>query len=802
MRILLFYLSFFLLCPINQSELKAQDSEELFFQTLLGRLDTYNKRIPVEKLYVHQDRTKYLAGEIIWFKVYQSLSGNIQDGSSVVYVDLINGSNSIVTQTKWRLEYGMAAGHIELPDTLPTGNYQIRAYTRWMQNFDTEYFFTREINVSSSIIPTNNKQPVQEIRLTLFPEGGQLVTGILSRIAFEVTDANGKGIEAKGFVTDKEGNVVRSFATEHNGMGVFNFIPEEGKTYTARLINPEISVPFPKIRKQGAVMTTHCFQDQFRITLRHNMDIHQSLYLSIHQDCVIYFNTRLDTNNKTIITDIPVSQLPDGIFTITVYDETYHAWCERLFLANYPEQLMLTTTVDKETYEKRDMVMITIEATDIDGYFQSGNFSLAVVQGNLDESQERNNFYTDYFLQSELRGRIDNPAFYMDKDNSKALDLLLMTHGWRRYVWDEMAMGIQPSLDFAVEKGLGFEGKVILRNNRQNPEIVEIVGVFSQDSIREVVPVNPDLEGYFRFEDFDFTNTVEVILSANDNRGALDIEVITPHDPQFTYYSYPESVTQDENDFLLVEVFGSMPVISGDIENTIYELPEVQVTARRIRSNQSQLHDNESSLTVHEVVDNFSYFSPGIEGAMAILEYIPQMRRLQRGGRTFYQNIDVAGESTTSRGDDVKPYYILDGVRVDEKVIESTPVSSIARVELLYGPSAMIYGSGAFAGAIFFYSKDWGEINRKRPVKTIMYQFVGYNQEKEFYSPDYSLTQNYYRSDYRKTLYWQPDIVLDEDGKAAFSFFTSDDRGEYLIHCEGKSDDGMIGVSSHIFRVQ
>ena len=185
----------FIIIILIIGQTKAQN--DALFQTAAQQLYSWHSLAPIEKLYVHQDRTRYVAGETIWFKVYQTFSNGIEEGSGVVYVDLIDGSNSLVAQTKWKMENGMASGHIELPKILPAGNIQLRAYTRWMQNFDSEGFFTREISILSPYPSKEETAPMQEKRLTLFPEGGNLVEGLLSRIAFEVTDVNGKGMDAK-----------------------------------------------------------------------------------------------------------------------------------------------------------------------------------------------------------------------------------------------------------------------------------------------------------------------------------------------------------------------------------------------------------------------------------------------------------------------------------------------------------------------------------------------------------------------------------------------------------------------------
>jgi hypothetical protein len=383
--------------------------------------------------------------------------------------------------------------------------------------------------------------------------------------------------------------------------------------------------------------------------------------------------------------------------------------------------------------------------------------------------------------------------------------MLLLTHGWRAYSWNDMFGLRKPGIRYPLETSLSFSGKVELGKRQNEEQVVNVTAVFRQDTIRKVMFGQPEVDGSFLFAGYHFSDTAEVLLSAiavNNRKTPLKLSVENQVFPLSDNFFYSQDTYSDS---LKVEIFGEMPKLMGDLESTIFELPEIQITARRFRGKSNQIHNSAFSSTVYEADKNFTYTSSTSQGAMAILDFIPQMRRLREGGRTYYDAVSIGpdGEKSSEikRGEDIEPYYILDGIRVDKTVIESTPARRIARVELLTGPSAMIYGSGAFAGAVVFHSKRWDETSNSRPGYTFSYKFVGYNQEKEFYSPDYSKPQQHFRPDYRKTLYWQPEVMPDQDGKATFNFFTSDESGEYIIHCEGISTTNEIGVAQGRFSV-
>jgi len=458
------------------------------------RLSGFLDMTPTEKIYVHQDRTLYMAGETVWFKAYQDFSKNDDPGSAILYVDLKNDANQTVLSGKWSIVDRMAFGQIELPDTLSSGNYQLIAYTRWMQNPGMENYFTREISVISPYAPQMTEEPQQttepSVELHLFPEGGHLVGGIPSKVAFKVTDQFGKGLDASGFITDQSGNEVRRFQTQSDGMGVFTFIPEQGSQYFAHLDHFQTTKDLPAVSSTGVAMELRYYNSQIRVVLRHNLDIIHTqypFYLTIHQKGAVYFTSQVDMTQASSMLDIPVGKLPEGIFTITVYDENLNAWCERLAFACYPQPLQLQLTTGQETVERRKKVTVEIAASDCFGSPQSGNFSLAVVGSDLDGTEQRNNYYSDYFLQSELKGIIENPASYfeeMDSVGQKRLDLLLLTHGWRTYAWDDMMAMVSPDVRYPVETGLGFAGRVEL-GRRLTGDQVSVTAFLRLDSIQK-----------------------------------------------------------------------------------------------------------------------------------------------------------------------------------------------------------------------------------------------------------------------------------------------------------------------------
>ena len=208
----------------------------------LTRIKTFAYRYPQEKVYVHMDNTCYYLGDTIWFKAYlrETGSGLPSNRSGVLYAELLNHDGYLVERKMLKMENGEGDGFFLLPadSTLYSGFYELRAYTRWQLNWgeythphtqaDRNWFFNRTMRYEffrdyeklySRTFPVYDKPQSPGDRelymserphlryysmdpsaprptLSLFPEGGTLVEGLQSRIAFEAAFTNGEYMDA------------------------------------------------------------------------------------------------------------------------------------------------------------------------------------------------------------------------------------------------------------------------------------------------------------------------------------------------------------------------------------------------------------------------------------------------------------------------------------------------------------------------------------------------------------------------------------------------------------------------------
>ena len=161
---------------ILQVEAQFLPADEIFHRT-----SRQSVLCPPEKVYLHTDRSTYVAGETIWMRahVVDGIAHVPMKLSAYVYVTLQNPFLETVAQVRLKAdEDGFIHGNIPLPEDLPKGEYSLCAYTKYMQNFDETYFFKKRITINNVM---NNS-----IRLKTELKGRKLNVGFVNPVTGEM----------------------------------------------------------------------------------------------------------------------------------------------------------------------------------------------------------------------------------------------------------------------------------------------------------------------------------------------------------------------------------------------------------------------------------------------------------------------------------------------------------------------------------------------------------------------------------------------------------------------------------------
>ena len=501
----------------------------------------------IEKAYLHFDKPYYAAGDTIYFKAYVILGEHfdLSKGSWVLHVDLINPNNTIVNSIKLQLVNGVGWGDFELPLVLPRGNYRVRAYTRYMQNAP-EYFFDQTIPIGSVMnnsMAADNKAPASSSKadLQFFPEGGELINAMVSKVAFKAVGINGLGVNVKGIVVDNNNNQVATLASSHLGMGTFYIAPEEGKTYKAKVTfadGSQSTFDLPTAVSKGITLAVKDTLDKMTIEIHSNKAYFQenqnkNISLVIYgSGFVNTVNTKLD--NRRLSMDIPNSQFPSGIVQVTLFSQTGEPLSERLVFVQNPDLVNLTVSSNKTTYTRRERVSVKLNAKNKSGDAE-GHFSASVIDESkvpFDENNETT-ILTYLLLTSGLRGYVEQPNYYFIHNNSQTyadLDALMLTQGYRRFTWKQLLSNDDQKFTYAAEKSLTLSG--VAKNAAGSP-INDMDVMLLTSKTGSMLGDRTNKEGKFKFDGLVFADTSLLTLQATGSTRTRNTTVfkIDPDSP-------------------------------------------------------------------------------------------------------------------------------------------------------------------------------------------------------------------------------------------------------------------------------
>ncbi len=795
-------------------------TDDGFINRLVGQFRAYQARYPVEKVYVHTDRDAYLTGETIWMKGYliNGADHTTDTVSRVLYVDLLDpAARRIRLRAQLRAVGGYAPGQFSLPDSIPPGTYQLRAYTHYMRNYADAYFFTKTLMILKANASADAPAGPGRYDVQFMPEGGQLVEGLDARIAFKAVDASGHGADVNGFVLNTRKDTVAGISSTHLGMGFFMLKPEAGQTYTAfvRVANGQLApYPMPAIQPQGVVMQVDNFagKDKIRVYVSHNKPVtNEAALLTVVAQTrgQVVQVAKVPLGKRASVVQLPKAEFPEGIAQLTVFDETNAPVGERLVFIDKNERIHVALTPARPTYHTREAVELTVTTTDAGGRPVAANLSLAAVDARLAPLTDSNGTALPSYLllSSDLTGTIEQPGYYFDSaraDRLQKLDLLLMTQGWRRFTWTDVLTGKGPLLKYPVERGLSLTGRVVRPNQKDIGGNVRLMYMLARrDSTRDVLMGDTDESGNFAAYDLDFTDTTTVLIQGTKGRANRDLVITLDQllTPTVTVVRVPYNPLVFRRDELAEFVKRANEY--AEIERQIRRNREVLLDAVTVKAKKYQVPDSRKLYGTADATVKFT--TSNTAGRLTILDVIQgQVAGVQVTGSGFSARVQIRGAANFSGP--IEPLFVVDGMPMDLQSVMGVSVQDVEEVDVLKGASATIYGSRAAGGVISVLTKRGSpnaDLTQQAAPGTLVAKLPGYAPVREFYAPRYDVkTEQARRPDYRTTLFWAPTVQTNAEGKAMVSFFTSDAKTNLRIRAEGLTASGRPGSGQTVVRVE
>jgi len=780
------------------------------------------KAIPdIEKIYLHTDKSMYFIGEDLWYKAYAVRASNnfLFDNSNILYVELISPESKIIARNKTNMEIGLAHGDFQLTDSLGVkpGVYQIRAYTNWNRNFGEDFVFKKNIEIidvfesrSKTKIAQNSASAAASIiaeisnptsyRVDFFPEGGSLLENVASIVGFKALDSNGNPINVKGEIYDSNDELVTTFSSPHDGMGKFQMIPIGGKNYYAKIKTPDgkdLRVELPKVADQGYLLSFRTFKGKNIISILTNektllQNPNAALTVVCKARGISYLESTLTVKETVFSFELTKDKAPDGISQITLYDINWKPQSERLVYVEKEHDLEVQLSTDKVSYKPNEKATVNVVSKSKTGTTKSASFSLSVTDMNgVVEEKDFGTTISSYFLvESDIKGKVHNPGYYFDAANLKRLehlDDLLLTQGWRDFVWKTMPKA-NDAINYKAEKGFEISGRVKQLFSTKAKVNNRIGLVLLNKKHINTFKTTTDASGSFMFENIMFSGKTNMVLNSRNENGKYGGEIlVNPIEqlPVEVSFKNESIVWTDPLRAIVDNVFKKYAAFGVKPENM---LDEVQIKVQK-----------KKYAVVAYGVPDYRYIvdkneAKKLNNAAELIE--EQCRGVIPPNFSMDLNsyFDASGESNM-------PVILIDGYQAYEagELLGISPedvvkieVASGYVVSALYGKSSVISvftnGNRNKAASDSFYS--------------IKQEVEGFYTERVFYSPNPEQAELDNKVAVRNTLYWNPFVHPDATGNANVSYYNTKVETKVKVALEGITATGIPVVKKVYYTIK
>lgn len=742
---------------------------------LLGKLtkalEEFNARRQQVKIHLTFNQSVYAPGDTAWFSAYFLRTNDFGPvgGRQILNVELSDSSGRIVTRSLFAIQGGRGSSQLAIPTDFAPGIYHVSCFSDWMRNFSRDLYYHEDIRVTG---PAKLEySDTDEFRLTFFPEGGHLAAGVLNTV---IVRRSGRGPSGAGVIEDERGAETGRFVWNEAGLGSFMLVPEAGRSYFSRYDTPSGSVrtPLPAVERDACALSLQQDNNDLRLILR--TPAQSRLYkdpvlLVIQSRNTITFSAEETFTGEGLLSlAVPVGELAHGITQIAVFDKGGHAIAQRLIYVPPAKKLQTSVTLSKDKFRTRQKAEAEIR---LSGLARKASASVAVVHQQARPADRGNDLEAQLFLRSDL-GVVDLPS------NSHDLDLLLCTLRWKRFDWETFLSGSidMPAYPFRTYQQVS--GVATDVNGKPLAPATHVMVFLQKKMMGYDVYVKEG--GTFDIPVlFDFYGRDDLFLLAKENGRELPEVRVHITTDSISNYPAPRVRALRERDEYGLAAFQKYQMAKS------YGFFTVEQSAWKNDENpNADFEDELSGADVSVNVEDYIVF-PTMEDL--IREVVPSVQHRVVGGQTIVRVL-LSTPQLAYTGD---PLYIIDGAMTkDTKFFLSLKPADLLTVKVVKEVSKLArFGSLGQNGIILVQTKKANlapALLRKGTVPV-----SGLTPPLTFTAMDYSLAGSRERvPDFRSTIFWEPNLVFGEDGKASVSFTTGDATGRFVVVVEGITADG------------
>ncbi len=861
----------------NSGETLGVDAQTKDIISYVQHVMGFNRTVPQEKVYMHFDNTGYFEGETIWFKAYvtRTDNGHPTDLSKVLYVELLNPSGDVIKTQKYYInEQGQAHGDMKVDSLFGSGFYEVRAYTRYMTNWGVNAVFSRvfpvfgkpaeegnytDLSIDTRLYkernPNNRDQQdslymkavkegiysdntMKTVSVQFYPEGGDMVQGKKCHVAMLAVTDDGRPYHGQGFVVNKQGDVLASVETDTLGRGDFTVIPDASEL-TMKMMNAqgrEQIYTLPAARREGCALTLDVVNDDVLATLQSSSGVCGELigYVLMNNGNIYHCDTLVAAPLMEL--ELNREQMKEGVNQMTVFNSNGQVLADRLFFIYPKPSEEDSITFKTETTWLKPCGKVTLDVQTL----PNATFSFSAMDAGTMPNEKQGNLKTWMLLSSEVRGYIDHVDYYFesdDKEHRKAADMLMLTQGWRRYNWNEMA-GLTPREKMQpVEDKFYVFGKLneYRKRNPVNGVDMQLI-LYNQQGQSLTGNTKTDKDGNYVFglPFLDGEWKMFFYTTIKDKKKTFRVGVDRQISPTPRYISPVEASLQMPTGANMFVHQEDEPVPDGEefipITQKNFVLENVTVKAkRRYFTNDDFKFKNENyarrwASVYYDIDRELDNIRDRGEEEPTIFEFLAKKNMMFNNpecidlpvvsgdtaswsewyGHMAYGNQPIqwivdngetmnAGAITSESGaagdtffpqwmDEIKSVYIA-------PYDPDQDSRDVAKGALGEDPSAVADDRSNFV-KIYLYLHHRFTTESNKGIRRTYFQ--GFNEISTFEMEDYSVIPP--MADFRRTIFWAPDVKADEQGKAKIEFFNNSTCEEMYISAEGMTPTGRMVV--------
>ncbi len=692
---------------------------------------------------------------------------------------------------------------------------------------DINFLNPKNIGLDSTVLVTsfennNDKQVLNQFSLKsiakpndiqFFPEGGQLLIGLRTKIAFKAVKPDGLGIELKGTITDNDNNLVTEFSSTHLGMGFFMFTPEDNKTYHVNVTfadGTSVSPELPKIQSNGInINLDNKDPNQLSVKIQADQTFFneykdKTFFIICKSNGAICYAAKTNLSVQAYTSNIQKDKFPTGIVQVTLFTSDGEPISERIAFIKHKDYLTLGINSDHPSYTTRQKVKLYITAKN-NNLPVEGNFSVSVIdETKVPFSENKETSILSYLLlTSDIKGYIEEPNYYFIQEDEKTnsdLDVLLQTQGYRRFSYDGILNNKTQLVNYFVEQGIDISGT--LRASNGLPINHGNVSISIPDkNYYKTVLTDPD--GKFKFTDLDFLDSAKVKISARNNAHASDLVIsIDGEQPQRIGLNY-----NAPDEILNIDSVLSAYLKNSKLQYTnTHVLKEVVIRDKRIVNKVS--HKDYSSLNSLSGEPDHLIDGSRLKDCNSVLECLKAMAM----GMIFSDNnFYIYRDYTAGKRTPVQVF--VKGMPVDVNTLATMNANEIESVEIFLKDQLGLINSSYGTNGVISVNMKVAPVGEKLTLQQLRDLLPqkneqtlipkGYPPVKVFYMPRYEGPRSSQptKFDTRTTIYWNPNIEIDKTGTSTIEFYNADSKATYKVIIEGMDKDGDLGRYIYTFNV-